>query len=447
MKELRFRQVHLDFHTSPLIPGIGAKFDRKQWQEALKKAHVDSITCFSSCHHGWSYHPTKVGKMHPGLDFNLLRAQMDACHEINVNVPIYLTGGVNNLAAEIHPEWREITAQGELGGWVSSPIRPGFRKLCFNTPYLDYLCCMIEEAVRLFPDADGVFIDIISQSPCCCNWCMADMAKEGYDPENPDDRARFAKRTLMKYYRRVTAAARSLNPEILRYVRNTLIISVMKIVLLFPLPVILAVMVSEIRNKHFSKLVQGLVFLPHFLSWVVIVGIFNNIFGLYGPVNNLAAALGGEPIYYMGEPGWFRWLVVILSGWKEIGYSSIVYIAAITAIDPALYEAAKMDGATKMQQIWHITIPAIMPTIMVMLIIRIGYLMEAGFEQVYAMLNSLTRETGEIIGTYVYRLGLGSGSRDYGLSTAVGLVNGVISLVLIISANRISKKRMGTGIW
>ena len=213
MKELRFRQVHLDFHTSPLIPGIGAKFDRRQWQDALKKAHADSITCFSSCHHGWSYHPTKVGKMHPGLDFNLLRAQMDACHEINVNVPIYLTGGVNNLAAEIHPEWREITAQGELGGWVSSPIRPGFRKLCFNTPYLDYLCCMIEEAVRLFPDADGVFIDIISQSPCCCNWCMADMAKEGYDPENPDDRARFAKRTLMKYYRRVTAAARSLNPE------------------------------------------------------------------------------------------------------------------------------------------------------------------------------------------------------------------------------------------
>ena len=104
MKELRFRQVHLDFHTSPHIPSIGAKFDKKQWQDTLKKAHVDSITCFSSCHHGWSYHPTQVGKMHPGLNFNLLRAQMDACHEINVNVPIYLTGGVNNLAAEEHPE-------------------------------------------------------------------------------------------------------------------------------------------------------------------------------------------------------------------------------------------------------------------------------------------------------------------------------------------------------
>ena len=124
-----------------------------------------------------------------------------------------------------------------------------------------------------------------------------------------------------------------------------------------------------------------------------------------------------------------------------------MYIAAITAIDPALYEAAKMDGATKMQQIWHITIPSIMPTIIVMLIIRVGYLMDAGFEQVYAMINSLTRETGEIIGTYVYRLGLGAGSRDYGLSTAVGLFNGVIALLLILGANRISKKRMGTGIW
>ena len=115
------------------------------------------------------------------------------------------------------------------------------------------------------------------------------------------------------------------DPEILRYIKNTLIISIMKIVILFPLPVVLAVMITELRQKHFSKLVQGLVFLPHFFSWVVIVGIFNSIFGLYGPINNLAEALGGEAIYFMGEPGWFRWLVVILSGWKEIGYSSIVY--------------------------------------------------------------------------------------------------------------------------
>jgi len=235
--------------------------------------------------------------------------------------------------------------------------------------------------------------------------------------------------------------------EILKYIGNTLIISVMKIVILFPLPIILAIMISEVKNKVFSNVIQGLVFLPHFLSWVVITGIFNNLLDVYGPINNLITGLGGEAVYFMGEPGWFRWLVVILSGWKEIGYSSIVYVSAITAIDPSLYEAAKIDGATKMKQIRKITIPQILPTIIVMLIIRIGYLMDAGFEQVYTMLNSYTRETGEIIGTYVYRLGLGTGTRDYGLSTAVGLFNSAISLILILGANFISKKKFGTGIW
>ena len=235
--------------------------------------------------------------------------------------------------------------------------------------------------------------------------------------------------------------------EILTYIKNTLIISVMKIVILFPLPVVLAVMITELKSKKFSKLVQGIVFLPHFFSWVVIVGIFNSIFGLYGPINNLSQALGGETVHFMGEPAWFRWLVVILSGWKEIGYSSIAYIAAIMSIDPSLYEAAKIDGASKLKQIWNITIPSIMPTIIVMLIIRIGYLMDAGFEQVYAMLNSQTRETGEIIGTYVYRLGFTTGASDYGLSTAVGLFNGIISLILILGANYISKKKTGNGVW
>lgn len=237
------------------------------------------------------------------------------------------------------------------------------------------------------------------------------------------------------------------DPEILKYIGNTLIISIMKIVILFPLPVILAVMISEVKNKVFSKVIQGLVFLPHFLSWVVITGIFNNLLDIYGPINNAITGMGGDAVNFMGEPGWFRWLVVILSGWKEIGYSSIVYVSAITAIDSSLYEAAKIDGASKMKQIWKITIPQILPTIIVMLIIRIGYLMDAGFEQVYTMLSSSTRETGEIIGTYVYRLGLGTGTRDYGLSTAVGLFNSLISLILILGANFISKKKFGTGIW
>lgn len=236
------------------------------------------------------------------------------------------------------------------------------------------------------------------------------------------------------------------DPEIFKVVRNTLIISVMKIVILFPLPVFLAVMITELRSQKFSKLVQGLVFLPHFFSWVVIVGIFNSLFGLYGPINNIVEALGGTPTHFMGEPLWFRWLVVILSGWKEIGYSSIVYIAAIMSIDPSLYEAAKIDGASKMKQIFSITIPSIMPTIIVMLIIRIGYLMDAGFEQVYAMLNANTMETGDIIGTFVYRKALGAES-NYGLSTAVGLINGLISMGLILGANYFSKKKTGSGVW
>lgn len=212
-KELRFRQVHLDFHTSPYLPAIGEKFDRKQWQERLTAAHVNSITCFSSCHHGLSYHPTQVGQMHPNLKFNLLREQIDASHEIGVNVPVYLTGGVNDVAATAHPEWREVSCRGEYLGWVVSPLQPGFKKLCFNTPYLDYLCRMIEETVTMFPDGDGIFIDIISQGQCCCPRCLEGMLKDGYDPEKEEDRKAFARKVLLNYYRRTTESARIHNPE------------------------------------------------------------------------------------------------------------------------------------------------------------------------------------------------------------------------------------------
>ena len=213
MEKLRFRQVHLDFHTSPHIPAVGAGFDKKHWQETLRQANVDSITCFSCCHHGWTYHPTKVGKMHPSLNFNLLRAQMDACKEININVPVYLTAGVNNMVAHEHPEWREISHNGGYAGWNASPLKPGFQKLCFNTPYLDYLCELISEAAGMFPEADGIFLDIIFQSPCCCRWCVDDMLKGGFDPEKEEDRVAFSKQVLLKYYRRTTAAAKAHDPQ------------------------------------------------------------------------------------------------------------------------------------------------------------------------------------------------------------------------------------------
>ncbi len=212
-KKLRYRQIHLDFHTSPDIESIGTAFNKKEWQETLKAAAVDSITCFSKCHHGLSYHPTKVGVQHPHLKFDLLRAQMDACKEIDVRVPVYLSAGVDNTITKIHPEWREINAQGELAGWNTSPLSPGFHKMCFNTPYLDYLCRQIEEAVTLFPEADGIFLDIIFQGECCCPWCMETMARLGLDPEKEEDRRKNARLALERYYKATTAACKIHNAD------------------------------------------------------------------------------------------------------------------------------------------------------------------------------------------------------------------------------------------
>ena len=239
--------------------------------------------------------------------------------------------------------------------------------------------------------------------------------------------------------------------EFLHILGNTLIISLMKIFLLFPMPIILAIMVTELTNRIFSKAVQSIVYLPPFLSWGVITGIFMNFMGATGPLNQALIKLGlmdaSNPVYWFGTDSIFRWLVVFISGWKEIGYSSIVYISAIMAIDSQLYEAAKIDGAGKFRQIWSVTLPGILTTIVTLLIIRIGYLMDAGFEQIYTMLSANTRPSGEIIGTYVYRISLGENAGDYGFSTAVGLFNGLVALILILIGNFTSKRLTGAGIW
>ncbi len=208
MHNLRFRQIHLDFHTSPFIPGIGEEFDKAHWQNTLKEANVDSITCFATCHHGWSYYETKVGNMHPELKFDLLKAQYEACKEIDINVPIYLTGGVNDMVFNEHPEWREINPEGRYAGWKTTNLDPGFAKMCFNTPYLDYLCDVIREVAGLYPDCDGIFIDIISQGQCTCPWCMKSMQEKGFDPLCETDRLKHAEIVLMNYYKRTTEAAR-----------------------------------------------------------------------------------------------------------------------------------------------------------------------------------------------------------------------------------------------
>ncbi len=213
MHSLRFRQIHLDFHTSPHIPNIAAEFDKAAWQQTLKDAHVNSITTFATCHHGWRYYDGQVGAMHPHLGFDLLRAQFEASKEIDVNVPIYLTAGVNDYAFSQHPEWREINAEGGYAAWSTSPLQPGFKKLCFNTPYLDYLCEQIEEVVTRFPENDGIFLDIISQGACCCSVCMQTMVEQGYDPAREEDRKTHAEKVLLNYYTRTTAAARCKNVD------------------------------------------------------------------------------------------------------------------------------------------------------------------------------------------------------------------------------------------
>ncbi|MCK4983573.1 MAG: hypothetical protein KAS17_11650, partial [Victivallaceae bacterium] len=213
MYNLRFRQVHLDFHTSPHIPKIGISFNKQKWQETLKAAHVDSITCFAVCHHGWSYYNTEVGERHPHLDFDLLRAQFDACKEIDINVPIYITAGINNWAAEKHPEWREVGYDGRYTGRAQNVTDSGFHNMCFNSPFLDFLCDQIREVAGLFPNCDGLFFDIIIQGQCCCKWCLKSMAEKGLDPTSEQDRKLHAKMVLKKYYKKTTAASRELNPD------------------------------------------------------------------------------------------------------------------------------------------------------------------------------------------------------------------------------------------
>ena len=214
MYKLRFRQVHLDFHTAPAIEGVGVGFDAGQWQDSLRRAHVNSITCFGICHHGWNYNDTRVGKRHPHLAFDLLRAQFEAAREIDVNVPIYITAGVNNRIAEAYPQWREVTPAPERGAWMPDPLAAGFKKLCFNSPYTDHLCELIEELVRQFPDCNGVFLDIIQQNECCCECCKRSMRQFGLDPSKQEDRREMSRRSLERYYRMSTAAARCANPEL-----------------------------------------------------------------------------------------------------------------------------------------------------------------------------------------------------------------------------------------
>ena len=243
----------------------------------------------------------------------------------------------------------------------------------------------------------------------------------------------------LKYFRKLFA-----RPEFIDAVRNTLIISVAKIVFVFPLPIIFAILLNEVKSSKFQKVLQTVVYLPHFLSWSVVAGIFVSLLGSTGLVNSFLSA-GFDKIDFLMSNHLFRPVLIFSDAWKEVGWSSIIYFAAIAGLDQECFEAARVDGANRMQQIWYVTIPGLMPTIVLMLILRVGSIMNAGFGQVLAMYNPTVYETGDIIETYIYRIGLGK--MDFSTGTAVGLFNSIIALILVVSSNAVAKKMSGKSIW
>ena len=227
--------------------------------------------------------------------------------------------------------------------------------------------------------------------------------------------------------------------------RNTLEINFLKILWLFPIPILCAILLNEIRHAFYQKLCQTLIYVPYFFSWVLIFGIFYSLLGSYGIVNTLIASGGGARLNFFGDQSIFRGVLIFTEGWKEVGYNTVIYLAAITGIDITLYEAAKVDGANKFAQIWHITLPGLLPTIVLMLIMKVGYILTTGFEQVLVFYSPPVYDVADIIETYVYRIGLGQ--MDFSLATALGLFNAVIAFVLIVGAHTVSKKTLGRSIW
>lgn len=233
-----------------------------------------------------------------------------------------------------------------------------------------------------------------------------------------------------------------------RSVRNTLIISGLKLLFGFPAPILLALMLNEVTHKRYQRAVQTISYLPHFLSWVVLAGLFQQLLSPNnGAVNYLLKQFFGlkESIFFLGDNNYFRGTLVVTDIWKNVGWSSIIYLATISGIDPALYEAASCDGATRFQSTFYITLPMLASTIVVMLILNVGSIMDAGFDQVFNLYNSAVYASGDIIDTYVYRIGIGD--MKYSLSTAVGLFKNVIGFVLVVGTNMIAKRISGEGIW
>lgn len=235
-------------------------------------------------------------------------------------------------------------------------------------------------------------------------------------------------------------------PRCWEIVKNTLTISLYSLIAGFPLPICLAIILNYVKNLRFKRFAQTITYMPYFISTVVLVGMMNLFFSpSSGFVNTMIKALGGEPIYFMGIPSAFSHMYVWSGVWQSMGYSSIIYIAALSGVSPELHESALIDGANILQRIWHIDIPTIMPTMIILLIMSCGNIMNVGYEKVFLMQNDLTIGVSEIISTYVYRIGLIN--NQFSFSTAIGLMNNVINFIILVLANTVSNKVFGSGLW
>lgn len=236
------------------------------------------------------------------------------------------------------------------------------------------------------------------------------------------------------------------SPYAFRVIRNTVMINIYNMLTVFPLTIILALLLNELKCQWFKSSVSTMLYLPHFISTVVVAGIVVTFLSpSSGIINVIIEKFGGKKVYFLAKPEYFKTIYNVMSGWQGIGFGTIIYTSALCGIDETLYEAARIDGAGKLRQIWHITIPGIAPTISIMLIMRLGSLLSVGSDAILLLYQPITYETADVISTYTYRIGIESG--NYSVGTAIGLLNGVIGALLVTTANRVSRKVSNASIW
>lgn len=236
------------------------------------------------------------------------------------------------------------------------------------------------------------------------------------------------------------------NPDFPRLLRNTLLLSFYNLVFFFPAPIVIALMLNEIRKDFYKRTIQTLIYVPHFISMVIVASIsyvFLTTEG--GIVNSLLEQYTGQKIDFLSNPDWFRPLIILQTMWKECGWGTIIFLAALAGVDTEQYEAAIVDGANRWRQMWHITLPSVRSTIIILLILRVGDVLENGFEQIYLMTNALNREVADVFDTYVYMMGITQGAFSY--STAVGLFKSIVGVILVFTSNYLAKKFGQSGIY